>query len=802
MPEKDSELNLKQQIEALKNEIQMLKRSEAGLNVDKTRFQTIFNSMKEMYFEVDLKGNLINFNSALCKVTGYSTEALMGKNNREYTSPETSRRMYKIFNKIFVTGQAAEIENYEIISKGGKPCHLELSAYLITDEEGNPIGFRGLGRDVTARVAAEKNLRESEDRFRQLNELSFSGIFIHDQGVVLTCNSELCRITGYGHNEIVGKDGLHFCAPEYRRQMVKKIQSGDEQSCEIAVNRKDGPRLPVEIHAKKIPYHGRDARVVELRDISERKKTEDALKKSRIRYRRLYKDAHKAEELYQSLLNSSADAIILMGADLTVHFVNPAFTGIFGWTLSEMTSGKLQYIPKPLKPAYLELMKKVLELDHPIHGFETQRYTKDGRLLDVGLSASRYLDHAGDIAGILLILRDISDAKRYQYHMAQAQRMESLGTLAGGVAHDFNNLLMGIQGRLSLLMLNKDDTDPGYKHLKEIEDYINRAADLTQQMLGIARTGKYEVKPTNINEIIKTQNRMFGRTRKEISIHETFDKDLLTAEVDQRQIDQVLLNIYVNASHAMPRGGDLYVRTANTVLDKEIAAPHNIDPGKYVKISITDTGVGMDKATAKRVFEPFFSTKERGRGTGLGLASAYGIIKNHDGLITVYSEKGKGTTFNIYLPASVKAAETEQIINTDILEGSGTILLVDDEEMILNVAEEMICALGYTVLTARSGREAIDLYQEYKDEIRMVVLDLIMPGMGGGEVFDHLKSIDRDVIVLLASGYSIDGQASSIIKRGCRGFIQKPFNIQELSQKISHTIGAGGVSLKEGLGSE
>lgn len=790
MPEQDSERSLKQQIEALKNEIQMLKKSETGLNIDKKRFQTIFNSMKEIYFEVDLKGNLINFNLALCNVTGYSTDALMGKNNREYTSPATSRRMYKIFNKIFVTGQAAEIEDYEIISKDGKPIHLELSAYLIKDEEGHPLGFRGLGRDVTARVEAEKSLRESEDRFRQLNELSFSGIFIHDQGLVLTCNSELCRITGYGHDEILGKDGLHFCAPEYRRQVLKKIRSGDEHSYEIAVFRKDGTRLPVEIHAKKIPYHGRDARVVELRDISERKKTEDALKKSRIRYRQLYKDAHKAEEMYQSLLNSSADAIVLMDADFKVHFVNPAFTNIFGWTLAEMTTGKLQYIPKPLKPAYHELLKKVLELDHPIHGFETQRYTKDGRLLDVSLSASRYLDHAGDIAGISLILRDISDAKRYQYHMAQAQRMESLGTLAGGVAHDFNNLLMGIQGRLSLLMLHKDDTDPEYKHLKEIEDYINRAADLTQQMLGIARTGKYEVKPTDINEIIKTQNRMFGRTRKEISIHETFDNDLLTAEVDQRQIDQVLLNIYVNASHAMPKGGDLYVRTENTVLDNELTAPHNVEPGKYVKISITDTGVGMDKATAKRVFEPFFSTKERGRGTGLGLASAYGIIKNHDGLITVYSEKGKGTTFNIYLPASVKAAETEQIINSDILEGAGTILLVDDEEMILSVAEEMICALGYTVLTARSGQEAIDLYQEHKDEIHMVVLDLIMPGMGGGEVFDHLKSIDRDVIVLLSSGYSIDGQASSIIKRGCRGFIQKPFSIQELSQKISHTIAA------------
>jgi signal transduction histidine kinase/CheY-like chemotaxis protein len=433
-------------------------------------------------------------------------------------------------------------------------------------------------------------------------------------------------------------------------------------------------------------------------------------------------------------------------------------------------------------------LTKVLELDHPIHDFETQRYTKDGRLLDVSISASRYMDHTGDVAGILLILRDISDAKRYQWHMEQAQKMESLGTLAGGVAHDFNNLLMGIQGRLSLLMLNKNDNDPEFKHLKEIEDYVNRAADLTHQMLGIARSGKYEVKPTDMNELIKTQNRMFGRTRKEISIHEEFDETLLTAEVDQRQIDQVLLNLYVNASHAMPKGGDLYIKTSNELLDQEMTAPHNVEPGKYIRISVTDTGIGMEKSILKRIFEPFFSTKERGRGTGLGLASAYGIIKNHDGFITVYSEKGKGSTFNLFLPASTMEAEQEKIMNTELFEGEGTILLVDDEEMIRSVAEEMIQVLGYSVITANDGREAVDTYRAQKEQIDLVILDLIMPGLGGGETFDQLKLINPDVKVLLSSGYSIDGQASSIIKRGCRGFIQKPFSLQALSQKINQTI--------------
>ena len=788
MPESPGEKGLNARVAALEAEIERLQSANAVLQADKRRFQTIFNSMKEVYFEVDLKGDMIYFNPALCTLMGYTPKELMGMNNRQYAPPDTARRMYQIFNRIYQTGEPAEITDYKILNKKGEIRTLELSAYLVADEAGHSAGFCGIGRDVTSRIEAETKLLESEDRFRQLNEFSFSGIFIHQQGIVRECNAELCRMTGYNRDEIIGRDGIRLCVPEFRNQVIKKIQTDDEQAYEIAILRKDGDRLPVEIHARNIAYQGSRARVVELRDISAYRKTEDALKKSRLRYRKLYNEAHKAEELYQSLLNSSADAIMLLDIESKVQFVNPAFTKIFGWTLPEMGASRIQYVPRPLKQSFADLLEKILDLDHPIHGFETQRYTKDGRLLDVSISASRYLDHAGDVTGILLILRDISDMKRYHYHMAQAQKMESLGTLAGGIAHDFNNLLMGIQGRLSLLLLNKDDQYPEYKHLKEIEDYILRAADLTRQMLGIARSGKYEVTPTDMNELIRNQNRLFGRTRKEIIIHESFAEDLFTAEVDQRQIDQVLLNIYVNASHAMPQGGDLYVRTVNEVLSAEMTGPYNVEPGKYIKISITDTGIGMDKATAKRVFEPFFSTKERGRGTGLGLASAYGIIKNHDGFITVYSEKGNGTTLNLYLPASVMEAEKKQLINDEIQEGSGTVLLVDDEEIILSVAEEMIQTLGYNVLTAANGQAAIATYEAEKDTIGLVVLDLIMPGMGGGDVFDRLKAIDPDVKVLLSSGYSIDGQAAAIMKRGCRGFIQKPFSIQELSQKIGQIM--------------
>ena len=788
MSEKSGKEKSKQQIDQLTEKVSSLDGNPTEMHFSKERFQTIFDSMDEMYFELDLKGNFTDFNPALSKIFGYSSDELMGKNNREYASPESAQRMYKIFSRIFTTGEPAKITDYEIFTKDGKSVNVEMSAYLIRDHNGNPIGFRGIGRDVTERKAIENKLRESEERFRKLNEASFNGVFIHEKGRIIDCNTEMSRLTGYAYDELIGMDGFELCAEEYRKKARQKIQSNDERPYDSMVLKKDGTKFPVEVHAKSIPFQGKKVRVAEFRDITQQKKAEDALKRSRVRYRQLYNEAHEAEELYQSLLDSSADAIVLLDIELKVKFINPAFTHIFGWTLKEMKNEKIAYIPKPLKASFSKLINKVLDLDHPIKGYETQRYTKDGRLLDVSLSASRYLDHSGELAGTLVIVRDITEAKRYQWHMQQAQKMESLGTLAGGVAHDFNNLLMGIQGRLSLLKLNKKQSDSDLKHLKEIEEYVDRAAGLSRQLLGIAKSGKYEVKPTDINKLIKQQNNMFGRTRREIVIHEDFDENLLTAEVDQRQIEQVLLNMYVNASYAMSEGGDLYIRTGNENLGKARTSPYDLPPGKYIKISVTDTGCGMDEATRKRIFEPFFSTRQRDRGTGLGLASAYGIIKNHDGFISVYSEKGNGTTFNIFLPASSKAVVPEMVVNEEIVEGEGTILLVDDEEMIINVAEEMIRVLGYDVITASDGKEALDIYQKQRGRIDMVILDLIMPGMGGGEIFDQLKLIDSEIKVLLSSGYSINGQASSIMKRGCSGFIQKPFGIQELSQKISEII--------------
>jgi CheY-like chemotaxis protein len=281
---------------------------------------------------------------------------------------------------------------------------------------------------------------------------------------------------------------------------------------------------------------------------------------------------------------------------------------------------------------------------------------------------------------------------------------------------------------------------------------------------------------------------VFDCTKKGITIHCSLQEDLWAVEIDQVQIEQVLMNLFVNAWQAMPESGNLNLETQNTRLDEDFARLFSVKEGKYVKITVADNGIGMDEATRQRIFEPFYTTKQMGRGTGLGLAATYGIIKNHDGIITVFSEKGVGTTFNIYLPASDKGVAGARQSTGEIIDGTEMILLVDDEEMVVTVGEQLLKRLGYQVITAKGGKEAIELYQENQEKIDMVILDMIMPEVDGKLAYEKLKEINPGIKVLLSSGYSISGQAQEIMDKGCNGFIQKPFNLKDLSLKLREIL--------------
>jgi signal transduction histidine kinase/ActR/RegA family two-component response regulator len=390
---------------------------------------------------------------------------------------------------------------------------------------------------------------------------------------------------------------------------------------------------------------------------------------------------------------------------------------------------------------------------------------------------------------VIVVFDDVTERQRMEAQLQHAQKMEAIGTLAGGIAHDFNNLLMVIQGNISLMLFDVDPSHAYYERLKSMEKQVQSGSRLTAQLLGYARKGRYEVKPLDLNQLLREAAETFSRTRKDIVVQYHLDPELHPIDADAGQIEQVLMNLFVNAADAMAGGGDMILKTENTHHEAMKDKLYNPKPGHYVLFSISDTGTGMDQGTMERIFEPFFTTKEMGRGTGLGLASAYGIVKGHGGFIDVESERGKGSTFKIYLPASGKKVPKAVEAAEPVKKGRETVLLVDDEDSMLEVGGELLKAMGYHVYTARDGAEALEIYNQSREEIDLVLMDMIMPRMGGGEAFDRIKKMNPAAKVLLLSGYSIDGEAAKILERGCSGFIQKPFNMEELSKTIESILG-------------
>ena len=506
--------------------------------------------------------------------------------------------------------------------------------------------------------------------------------------------------------------------------------------------------------------------------ISARNQAEEALRES--------------EEKYRNLVERANDGIAIVQDNL-LKYLNPRLAEIGGYTADEVIDTPFtDYVYPDELPKVVDYYNRRMAGDETVSTYETALRHRDGSKIDVEFNTGIITYQEKPAA--LAIIRDMTERKRLEAQLQQAQKMEALGTLAGGIAHNFNNLLMGIMGNASLMVSETDSAHPNYEKLKNIEKLVDSGSKLTQQLLGYAREGRYEIIPLNLNQLMKETSDTFRATKKEIRVHRELAENLFPIDADQGQIEQVLLNLYVNAADAMPGGGDLFLKTIN-VTDKDMKGrPYKPKPGNYVLLTVKDTGTGMDKRTTERVFDPFFSTKGLGKGTGLGLASVYGIIKAHGGYIDVESKKGSGTTFKIYLPGAEKKVEMVAKSFRQIIKGSETVLLVDDEPMVLEVGINMLKKLGYTVLEAKGGREAVKVYKANKDKIDLVILDMIMPDRGGGETYDQMKEIDPTVTVLLSSGYSIDGQATEILERGCNGFIQKPFTIKELSGRIREIL--------------
>jgi PAS domain S-box-containing protein len=508
---------------------------------------------------------------------------------------------------------------------------------------------------------------------------------------------------------------------------------------------------------------------------------------------------NQREQLLQAVFENAPLGIAIADAEGRFVEVNQAFQEMLGYTREEAQTLSFIDITHPDDRA--ETQRLSAEVRHgkaSSYRLEKRYVKRSGECIWVIVRVTVLRDEGGAVRYWLGIMENIMDrrqAEQERQQMAaqvqQAQKMEAVGTLAGGIAHDFNNLLMAIQGNISLLMLNKEPHHRDTTYLKNIETAVQRASELTRQIVGFARGGKYELRITDLNQLLAKAADMFGRSKKEITVHTQLQRDLWTVEADQSQIEQVLLGMFVNAWQAMPDGGELRLATTNAVVDPhDPQKPPDAAPGRYACIAIVDTGIGMDAAVQARIFEPFFTTKTASQATGLGLSSAFGIIQNHRGFITVQSQPGRGSIFRVYLPAAEKKAPPAPPAPVPRRgdKAGHTILLVEDEEIVAEIGRQMLQRLGHRVLLARIGAEALALYEQHRAEIDLVILDMIMPGMGGSTVFDRLRAINPGVPVLLSSGYSLNGQALDILQRGCRGFIQKPFSIEQLELKISECL--------------
>jgi two-component system, cell cycle sensor histidine kinase and response regulator CckA len=503
----------------------------------------------------------------------------------------------------------------------------------------------------------------------------------------------------------------------------------------------------------------------------------------------------RTEDRYRTLVESIPDIIYTLELDGSLSYISPLWKKILGHDESEVLGRFfIDFAPPEEHHSLVQVFKEVRNHKKNVENVHFHYFSKDGESRFFLGSAAPLYDEQGRVTGMIGIVRDVTDHKRMEEQLLQSQKMESIGNLAGGIAHDFNNLLGGILGYATFVKRKLTTRDKIYQSVEAIERSAQRAAELTKQLLGFARRGKYQVRPIDCNALIGEIVLILQRTiDRRIAIEADLAPQLPIIEGDEAQIQQALMNICINARDAMPQGGTLQIVSRKLRLDPDQASrQRGMKEGRYIRITIADTGTGMPPEVRDRIFEPFFTTKVKGQGTGLGLSMVYGIIQNHGGMIEVRSHLGEGSTFTVFLPAIALAAGTGEEMTPlpDGYQGQETILLVDDEEIIRGLGIDILEDRGYRVFSASEGREAVKIYRERAQEIDLIILDVMMPGIGGRETYRQIKAVNPQVKVLLSSGYSTDGEVGEILKQGVSGFVQKPYREEELAAKVREVLDA------------
>ena len=683
---------------------------------------------------------------------------------------------------LVVTGSLDEETAAEYIKAGAADYivkhHLERLAPAV-------LRALDLRRARTDQARAEEARRQGEERFRALIEHGADAVaLIAPDGTLLFASQSTERLLGLAPAELVGRPSSERMHPDdiprVQAALADSVASpGTPLTLGLRWRHKDGGWRYIDaVAVNRLAEPAVGAIVVNFRDDTERRQAETALRES--------------EERYRTLVEGVRDVIFALSPEGTITSLNPAFETITGWRREEWVGRPFERLVHPEDlPHALELLGRVVRGElRPVSQFRVGTAKGDYRMVEFS-ATPQLLEQR--LIGILGIGRDVTERVQLEQQLRQAQKMEAVGRLAGGIAHDFNNILTAITGYSDLLLDDLSASDPRRQDVDEVRKAAERAAGLTRQLLAFSRQQVLQPKVIDVNALVGELEKMLGRLLGEdVSLSTRLDQAVGRVKVDAGQLEQVLMNLAVNARDAMPQGGKLTIETVNIDLDERYAADHYpARPGPYVMIAVTDTGIGMSEETQAHMFEPFFTTKEKGKGTGLGLATVYGIIKQSGGFIWVYSELGHGSSFKIYLPRVEQAGEQASAAapaSTKAPRGTETVLLAEDEPPVRAIARQALERQGYTVLEAPTAEKALDIAAQYSGAIHLLLTDVIMPGMNGRELATRLSHVRPGTRVIFMSGYTDDAVMRHGVLEPGSTYVQKPFTPDAIARKVREVL--------------
>ena len=770
------------------------RRAEEKVREKERYFRSLMYSMHEDILVIDRDYVITDINNTFLQSVEKTREEVIGKRCHEvlhgYSEPCARHGKRCVARDVFETGKPGNIHHVHTQAEGSE-ANVHILYSPMKDEAGNVTRVVEAIRDMTDLMKAHVALRQSEEQYRDLYEnapCAYFSISAADASV-LGCNSEALRLLGHDRETVMRMKmfDLYDDKPQNvskAQEVFKRLKAGETiRDVELQMKQKDGHAVWISLSVE--PMVDRDGNVTESRsivvDINDRKKAEEELVKS--------------EKKYRTILESIEEGYYEVDLVGNFTFLNDAMCRIRGSSRDElMGMSNRKYMNSETAKRVYKIFNEVYRTGKPVKRVEWESKAKDGTINYAEASVLLMKDSNGQPIGFRGIVRDVSERKRLEAQLLHAQKMESIGTLAGGVAHDFNNILTTIIGNASLAVMKISEDDPLREEIEDIREAGERAASLTRQLLAFSRKQIIHPKVIDLNELLTDIEKMLGRLiGEDVELLTIPGPELWQVEADPGQIEQVVMNLVVNAKDAMPRGGKLTVETANVDLDRNYFRKHGIkekQTGTYVMLVVSDTGIGMDKKTQEHIFEPFFTTKEVGKGTGLGLSTVYGIVKQNNGFIWVYSEPGQGSTFKIYLPKVKGDAEAEEKerISVENLGGSETVLIVEDDDSLRKLARTVLKQRGYKVLEAENGEDALRVSEAHDGSIDLLITDVVMPKMGGKEVAERLQPLYPQMKVIYMSGYTDNAIVHHGVLAPGLNFFEKPFTPESLALKVREVL--------------